>query len=743
VQRSPDRRRSPARLLSGIVLWLALGALAPAPASAHAELIQADPTPNATLPEAPTEVTIAFSEAVDPGTAFIDLLDHDQLRVEGVGPVELDADGRLARAALPPLEPGSYTVAYQVVSTVDGHATTGSFVFLVDPTGAAAPPVTPLTTTSPSVDALTIGARWVALAALLLALGSIVGWWRARDLPGGVGPPPWGLIGSAAAAGAIGTWAYLWLAARPIARAIPASSPVAFLDPAAPFGWTPFAVAMRIALVVAFAVAAIALVRRRRTRPIGLAGVLLAIALAGMSAAAHAASYGGPVFATLDWIHLLAVASWLGPLPALFLLARRSSAPRLSVLLHRHGGVALVAAPVVLVTGIANSPLVLGGARDLVGTDYGNLLLAKAALLSVALGIGAVNHVAVRGRGRSATAVLLAVELVVAAVAVSAAATMVTIQPAAARQPILTAPPVNPAHLFGEVGPDRLHLTVNPPTPGTQAIQAWLTQLGTGLPTDDVRDVEIELTPPGDAGADALTVRLEESGEIPGLFGASGAFVTESGDWTVGLQVLRDGAPAERISFELPVSLPAPAEPVPQPDTGIGVPAPLAAVWSILPPGMLAWLPALLALVALAASWRWRRSAIRSSARAVLVGVVVVAGIGAASRTVVDAANAPVAGRLEAPPPSARSGDLDLGEGIYLANCASCHGRDGDGAGPIVTTPSAGSIVDDVRTTSAADLSYRIAYGVAGTPMPAFAGTLTRDERWALVAYLRSRWAEP
>jgi mono/diheme cytochrome c family protein len=60
-----------------------------------------------------------------------------------------------------------------------------------------------------------------------------------------------------------------------------------------------------------------------------------------------------------------------------------------------------------------------------------------------------------------------------------------------------------------------------------------------------------------------------------------------------------------------------------------------------------------------------------------------------------------------------------------------------------VTEPAAGSIDGAVREMSAAELSYRIAYGVAGTPMPAFAGTLTQDERWALVAHLRSRWAAP
>jgi mono/diheme cytochrome c family protein len=43
---------------------------------------------------------------------------------------------------------------------------------------------------------------------------------------------------------------------------------------------------------------------------------------------------------------------------------------------------------------------------------------------------------------------------------------------------------------------------------------------------------------------------------------------------------------------------------------------------------------------------------------------------------------------------------------------------------------------------SAAELGYRIANGVAGTPMPAFAGVLSEPERLDLIAYLRSRWAD-
>jgi copper transport protein len=741
VNRSPaDARRPVPRLLLALVVACMVLVACPSEAAAHAELIRATPTPNATLADPPGEVTIAFSEPIDAGNAFIDLLDASQVRVAGVGAVQVEADGRLARAALPPLEPGVYTVSYQVVSTVDGHATTGRFAFRVDPTGAAAPPAAPITTTSPSVDALTIVARWIALVALLVALGGLVGWWNVRRRLRDIGPPPWRLIAGAALAGAVGVVAYLWLAARPIVAAL--GSDLAWFDAAAAFGWSPFAVAMRLSIVMALMAGAVSLFSGRwpDRRRLAVVGALLAGALAGMSVAGHAASYGGPAFAVLDWLHLLAVAAWLGALPTLLLLARRSG--ETGAILRAHGRLALIAAPVVALTGIANSPLVIGSSRDLVASDYGNLVVAKAGLLAVALGIGAVNHLAVRGRGRTATAALVAVELAVAAIAVSAAATMVTIQPSSARQPVLTAPPVNPAHLFGEVGTASVHATVNPPAPGPQAIQVSLTERGSGLPVTYVDAVIAELTPPPGSSADPASVELEPAETIPGLFGASGTFMPDVGDWRLELVVERDDWPAYRIGFTVPVSRQAPAEPVPPPDSGIGVPAPLAMVWAVLPRGPLAWLPGVAALLVLAATWRLRPSVARSVIRTALVGLVLVAGIGAASRSIVDAANRPVIGALEPPPPTASAGEVEHGRGIYLANCASCHGRDGAGDGPIVTLPAAGPLAEAVREASAAELSYRIAYGVAGTPMPAFAGTLTRDERWALVAYLQSRWAD-
>jgi copper transport protein len=408
-------------------------------ANAHSELASASPAPNGSVVAAPVAVTITFTEAVEPASASIELLDSQGRIVPGVGGIVVSPDGRTAGVSLPDLGPGVYTVSYRVVSTVDGHATDGSYAFLVDPTGAAPPPADSAEATSPSVDPLTVAARWLGLAAMLVAIGAMASW-RLTARPvlrdGGLDDsPPWHLVSLSALAGAAGVIGYLLLAARPLAGSGGTGIP---LDPAAAFGWSPFAIAMRVGigcLVAAGLMAWRGGGRRRASIRPGVVLALLAVAAGAMSLAGHLASSGGAIGAILDAGHQLAVATWLGALPAALVLGARAGDRRRTTLriLRAHGPVALVAAPVVVLTGLAGSAVVLGSRRDLIGTDYGNVLLAKVLLLAVALAIGAVNHFTVRGRGRAAVMALVGAELVAGAGAVGLAATMVTIQPASAR----------------------------------------------------------------------------------------------------------------------------------------------------------------------------------------------------------------------------------------------------------------------------------------------------------------------
>ena len=87
------------------------------------------------------------------------------------------------------------------------------------------------------------------------------------------------------------------------------------------------------------------------------------------------------------------------------------------------------------------------------------------------------------------------------------------------------------------------------------------------------------------------------------------------------------------------------------------------------------------------------------------------------------------------------------GQRLYEANCASCHGSRGMGDGPTAAAltprpPAIGSAAMMAVITPA--LTYRkISVGVSGTAMPAFASTLSADQRWNIVVYLTSLRSSP
>jgi mono/diheme cytochrome c family protein len=355
-----------------------------------------------------------------------------------------------------------------------------------------------------------------------------------------------------------------------------------------------------------------------------------------------------------------------------------------------------------------------------------------------------VNHLAVRGRGRAATAIVLGAELVVAVLAVSTAATMVTIQPASARQPVLTGLPTTAAHHFGEADAVRVHLTLNPPAPEAQGFQVTVGDVATGVPLEDVQRVYLTLAGPPDAAIRDQRIELAADSGIAGLYAARGPYTPVEGDWQIGVVVRRAGVRDETVEFDVPIRRQADPELAPPPDTGIGVPAPMALAWSLLPRGLAAWLPAGLAMAALVAMTRVRADArMAFIVRAVLTTIVVIGGLAAGSRALVDAANAPTQPELAAIGATRPEPDVDAaerGQRLYAANCAACHGADGAGDGPIATMPRPVPLADAVPAASDAELAYRIVHGVAGTPMPPFAGRLSEEERWDVVAYLRSRW---
>lgn len=76
------------------------------------------------------------------------------------------------------------------------------------------------------------------------------------------------------------------------------------------------------------------------------------------------------------------------------------------------------------------------------------------------------------------------------------------------------------------------------------------------------------------------------------------------------------------------------------------------------------------------------------------------------------------------------------GEQIYLKNCQSCHGLPGKDNWAKLTPPPGDLAKDKAQKQTDGEIFYRITTGK--TPMPEFRNIIPEEERWWVVAYLRS-----
>src|SRR6266550_4931864 len=87
-------------------------------------------------------------------------------------------------------------------------------------------------------------------------------------------------------------------------------------------------------------------------------------------------------------------------------------------------------------------------------------------------------------------------------------------------------------------------------------------------------------------------------------------------------------------------------------------------------------------------------------------------------------------------------GPLDTAEGhaLFLKNCSSCHGMSGAGDGSsarTLSTPPPAIGVSRLTPELTPTLAYNvISVGVRGTAMPAFASSLTPQQRWNIINYI-------
>lgn len=99
-------------------------------AFAHAQLRSATPTAGSTVPTAPAEVLVNFSEPLEAAFSSVVVRDSVGKRIDKADARVDPNDRTTMRVSLPPLTRGIYIVVWRAL-TADTHKTEGAFIFRV------------------------------------------------------------------------------------------------------------------------------------------------------------------------------------------------------------------------------------------------------------------------------------------------------------------------------------------------------------------------------------------------------------------------------------------------------------------------------------------------------------------------------------------------------------------------------------------------------------------------------------
>jgi copper transport protein len=532
--------------LVAVGLGLALAVVPATPAAAHALLLRTEPGPQTTVRTPPAAVKLFFSEPVEVTFGALRVFDVDGRRVDP-GTLRRVGDGTQVDVPLRAISEGTYTVTWRAVSA-DGHPVRGGFTFYVGHPSA--------------ISAVAVSADRGPGRLVGWGFGAVrFAWFGALSvLVGGVVMRRWvwtpavreaGLTRSEAAARfrrlfrrvLVGSWAVLAVAGvlALVFQAATASglSPASAARPGVlgqvlhtRYGrlW-----AAQAALTGALAVPVLGLARRRAlwrvtaASWIGLALVLSAALAAVTGSNGHARTAARPALAVASVaVHLLAVAVWLGGLAVLVavagpgwrVLAAADRPAFLRRVLRRFSRIAGAAAAVVVASGVLNAALELHTPSDLWRLGYGRAILAKVALLALALVLAARHRWVVPGRltGPDVAAAgavgpferSSAWEVVLLGLAVAVTAGLVVLVPG--RTIALAAS--GPVNQTARTGASTVQLYIDPTAVGPNEIHVSFVTPD-GLAVADVGNVAVALTGLGGPPA-AVPMRLISPGHLVG-----------------------------------------------------------------------------------------------------------------------------------------------------------------------------------------------------------------------------------
>lgn len=433
-------RRPPISWLVLCVLLLAIAAARPGRASAHAELGQSNPPAQSVLQRAPEQIDLSFTEPVDPRSLEVTVVDASRQGADRGDAVLLAGTTDAVRVSLKPdVPPGTYTVQWKVTSTIDGHTTRGTVPFTIGDPGTLPPPVEVQAAAS-SGGVLGVVARWLTVLAALTLTGTFAfvplmlsPALRLLDgmtvrLTGNRRMIPESAVqdSTAAEVGSVMTSRLLRVAGATLALLLVGVVLLLFVeadvagrsvgdwltDSRRGTLWL-----VRAGLMVLIGAGLLVVARDVRGQGAGAvsrtwawalltafgAGALLTQSLGSHSAALRSQETLATV---IDWLHLLAVAVWVGGLVQLGVTVLPSLSPLggpprtrlLAGLIPRFSLLAGASVAVIIASGIYQTLRLIGGWSAFTDETWGRALLIKLALFVPLLALAAFNLLVVRPR---------------------------------------------------------------------------------------------------------------------------------------------------------------------------------------------------------------------------------------------------------------------------------------------------------------------------------------------------------
>ncbi|HEY4609282.1 MAG TPA: CopD family protein, partial [Ilumatobacteraceae bacterium] len=279
-------------------------------------------------------------------------------------------------------------------------------------------------------------------------------------------------------------------------------------------------------LVLALAVVLLTFARRASDVWRGAALALSIALILTFATIGHAnTQHPAALWIGVDAVHLAAIALWIGGL-LMFAFGTSSwlTDPESEGIVRRFSVMSIVAVPLIVGTGVAQTLKLAGNLDDVTSTSWGRTLLVKVAVVTVLVAIGGVSQWVLRNDGPPALKYNVLVEALIGIGVVGLAAALVALPPQAAAASKVFTTTLSTAGVIADV-------TITPGRVGQNEVHLVITPPGGGL--DPVVSTKVEAAPTAaTSGSVPATLQLLAPNHYTGTIDLS-----KAGDWTLQITV--------------------------------------------------------------------------------------------------------------------------------------------------------------------------------------------------------------